>query len=80
VIRYELVLEAGNVAAAPEVRVTARLSDPSWEHGRPTVDEARTMFQRISLTDPAEPFAATELALEPIAERTAKDKLPKACG
>jgi hypothetical protein len=79
VIRYELVRVSGGVKAAPDVRVTARLTDPRWRHGGPSTEEARALFTRVRLTDPAEPFAGTELALEDIAAPTAKDKLPRAC-
>ena len=79
VIRYELVGNAGNVKAAPDVRVTARLAEPTWDGGRPTVDEARVLFRRLALTDPAEPFATTELALEDVRTPTTEDQLPKAC-
>jgi hypothetical protein len=79
VIRYELVTEPGNTKAGPDQRVTARLTDPSWSHGRPSLDETPALFTTLRPTDPAEPFATTELALEDIAEATADDNLPKAC-
>ena len=79
VIRYELVSEAGKTNAAPDLRVTARLTDATWTHGRPSLEEARALFGKTRLTDPAEPFATTELPLEDIAEPTADDKLPDAC-
>jgi hypothetical protein len=59
--------------------VTARLTDPSWGDDRPSISEAQTLFTTPRPTDPAEPFATTELALEDIAEPTADDDLPKAC-
>ena len=67
VIRYELVSEAGKTNAAPDLRVTARLTDATWTHGRPSLDEAQALFNKTRLTDPAEPFATTELPLEDIA-------------
>ena len=79
VIRYELVSEAGKTNASPDLRVTARLTDATWAHGRPSLDDAPALFTKTRLTDPAEPFATTELPLEDIAEPTADDKLPDAC-
>jgi hypothetical protein len=79
VIRYELVREPGNTKAAPDVRVTARLTDPTWRHGTPSIDQARALFTRQRLSDPAEPFAATELPLGDVAAPTRDDTLPRAC-
>jgi len=79
VIRYELVQEAGKTKAAPDQRVTARLTDPAWGGDRPSIEEARELFDVVRPTDPAEPFATTELALEDVVEPTAADELPKAC-
>ena len=79
VIRYELVRAPGNVKAALDQRVTARLTDPTWKRVRPSVEEAQRLFTTLRLTDPAEPFATTELALEEVAQPTADDHLPKAC-
>lgn len=80
VIRYELVIEPGATKAYSDVRVTARLTDGTWGHGRPSLEEAAGLFTRLRLTDPAEPFAASELPLEEVADRTAQDTLPPACG
>jgi hypothetical protein len=79
VIRYELVRVPGNIKAAPDVRVTARLTDPTWRHGSPSNEEASVLFTRVRLTDPAEPFAGTELALGDLTAPTAQDELPRAC-
>jgi hypothetical protein len=80
VIRYELVLEPGAAKAYSDVRVTARLTDGTWGQGRPSLEQAAQLFTRLRLTDPAEPFAATELPLEEVAAPTDKDTLPPACG
>ena len=81
VSRYELVREAGDTKAGAVPRVTARLTDATWRHGRPSLEEASALFTQLRHTDPAEPFAATELPLEDVVEPTAKDKpqLPRAC-
>jgi hypothetical protein len=81
VSRYELVSEPGNTRAGSVLRVTARLTDATWSHGRPSLEDASALFTQLRHTDPAEPFATTELALEDVVEPTAKDKpqLPRAC-
>lgn len=79
VIRYELVREAGDVKAYSDVRVTARLTDPSWEQQQPSVPEAQSLFVARRLSDPAEPFAATELALGDVSVAAPGDTLPPAC-
>ena len=81
VSRYELVREAGDTKASSTMRVTARLTDPTWRHGRPSLEEASALFTQLRHTDPAEPFATTELPLEDVVEPTAKEKplLPRAC-
>ena len=80
VIRYELVFRPGAAKAYTDARVTARLTDGTWGHERPSLEEAARLFTRLRLTDPAEPFAATELPLEEVAAPTADDTLPAACG
>ena len=81
VIRYELVSEPGKTKAYSDVRVTARLTDGTWGDGRPSLEEAAALFTTPRLTDPAEPFAATELPLEEVIAPTADDAkaLPRAC-
>lgn len=81
VSRYELASEPGNAKAGSVLRVTARLTDGTWGHGRPSLDDASALFTQLRHTDPAEPFATTELPLEDIVEPTANDKpqLPRAC-
>jgi hypothetical protein len=72
-------LRSGKTSAPPDLRVTARLTDATWTHGRPSLAEAQVLFGKTRLTDPAEPFATTELPLEDIAEPTADERLPDAC-
>jgi hypothetical protein len=79
VTRYELVRKPGDAKAYADQRVTARLTEASWDGGRPTLAEAASLFTTLRLTDPAEPFATTELALDPLARPTADDALPRAC-
>ena len=81
IIRYELVSEPGKTKAYSDVRVTARLTDGTWGDGRPSLEEAASLFTTLRLTDPAEPFAATELPLEEVVAPTAADAeaLPRAC-
>jgi hypothetical protein len=81
VSRYELVREPGDTKAGSVMRVTARLTDATWRHGRPSLEEAAALFTTLRLTDPAEPFATTELPLEEVVAPTADDRprLPRAC-
>jgi hypothetical protein len=79
VIRYEIVAAPGRPKAAPDQRVTARLTDPSWSDSRPTLEQAQALFKTFRPLEPAEPFATTELALEELADPTADDTLQKAC-
>ena len=81
VSRYELVREPGDTKAGSVLRVTGRLTEPTWRRGRPSLEEAARLFTTLRLTDPAEPFATTELPLEEIVAPTAKDTraLPRAC-
>ena len=64
VSRYELVRQPGDTKAGSVLRVTARLTDATWRHGRPSLEEAAGLFTTLRLTDPAEPFATTELPLD----------------
>jgi hypothetical protein len=77
--RYELVAEPGNTNVAPDLRVSGHLMDPSWNSARPTVAEAKLLFLETRQTNPTEPFATTELALEEIAAPNADDFLPRVC-
>jgi hypothetical protein len=79
VIRYELVFQPGATKAYSDVRVTARLTDGTWGQGRPSLEQAARLFTRLRLTDPAEPFAASELPLEEVATPTDEDTVPEAC-
>jgi hypothetical protein len=79
VTRYELVREPGDTKAYSDHRVTARLTEASWKAGRPTLAEAASLFTALRLTDPAEPFATTELALDEVVQPNADDALPRAC-
>jgi hypothetical protein len=84
VIRYEFVDPANApgregkatlVAADPVLHVLARYPDPSWSNARPSAATTRELFDTAGainaqeLRDASEPFADSELGLEPIASK-----------
>jgi hypothetical protein len=79
VLRYELAETPHANTASPDLRVTARFPDPTWSKGEPDAAAVRKLFAGPEPSDASEPFADTELALEPIASPTAADKLPATC-
>jgi hypothetical protein len=85
VMRYELV-DPGNPKATtitPDLRVTARFPDPTWSQGIPSEATVKHLFSDENPpSDASEPFADTEMALEPVAEPDSRDtsRLPKCTG
>jgi hypothetical protein len=79
VIRYELVREPTAKPISPDFRVTARFPDPTWGKGRPGAALVQRLFAEPQPGDSSEPFADTELALEPVAEPTDHDSVPAGC-
>jgi hypothetical protein len=87
IMRYELVATPTSSAVSPDLRVTAVFPKPRWTEGRPSEAYVKKQFEQPSdplertrtLHDASEPFADTELTLEPVAEPTPSDQVPKSC-
>jgi hypothetical protein len=79
VMRYELVNKPEAKTTSPDLRVTARFPTPTWSRGRPTQATVTRLFAQFQPSDASEPFADTELALEPVAEPTRTEELPRSC-
>jgi len=82
VVRYEIV-DPGNEAASaasPDMRVTARFPDPTWSQGTPSEASVKHLFidslgnQSTAPSDASEPFADTEMTLQPATEPDTADK------
>jgi hypothetical protein len=79
VLRYEIVSQPKATLTTPDLRVTARFPDPTWTRGRPTEMAVKKLFGELQPSDASEPFADSELALEAVAEPTARDSRPNRC-
>ena len=85
VMRYEFV-DPGNPTAktiTPDLRVTARFPDPTFFGGLPSQTTVNHLFSEENPpSDSSEPFADTEMALEPVAEPSSREasRLPKCTG
>jgi hypothetical protein len=79
VMRYQLVSKPEAKTTSPDLRVTARFPAPTWSHGRPSDTAVKKLFARAQLSDASEPFADTELALEPVARPMRDENVPKTC-
>ena len=79
VIRYELVREPGVIATSPDLRVTARVTEPTWRKGPPSKSQVDPLFADPLPSDSSEPFAATELPLGDAAPPVPRDALPASC-
>jgi hypothetical protein len=82
VLRYELV-DPGNKTAtnvSPDLRVTARFPNPTWSKRALTDVQIEALFAApLQTSDASEPFGDAELALEPVVNPQARDKVPRAC-
>lgn len=70
VIRYEVVDpdHPGRTSVTPAMRVTARFPDATWSSGYPSFATLGHLFEHPQPSDASEPFADTEMALQPVAE------------
>ena len=85
VLRYELVdpTNKRSTATSPDLRVTARFPDATWSQGKPSEASVERLFGNQSPPgDASEPFAGTEMMIEPVAKPDARDigRLPKCTG
>jgi hypothetical protein len=67
VLRYELVDpdQPGGSRVTPAMRITARFPDPTWSRGYPSFATLGRLFGKALPSDASEPFADTEMALQP---------------
>jgi hypothetical protein len=83
VLRYELVDRdhKTNRMTSPDLRASARFPAPTWSEGRPDAHDVDRLFAKPQPSDASEPFADTELALDPVAPKTRRGLagVPKAC-
>jgi hypothetical protein len=79
ITRYALVARPTATSAAPDIFVAARFPNPTWSGDVPSEATLKSMFVTIPPATPTQPFADTELALEPIAAPVAGDYVPPAC-
>jgi hypothetical protein len=70
VIRYELVDpdHTDKTSLADAVRATARFPSPTWQTREPSAALIHRLFAQSQPSDSSEPFSATEIALERIAD------------
>lgn len=82
VLRYELVdlnRKESATRVSPDLRVTARFPDPTWSAGMPGKALVERLFTTPKPSDSSEPFADSELALEPVAKASAHERKALAC-
>jgi hypothetical protein len=80
ITRYAIVGRPTATSASPDIAVAARFPNPTWSGGVPSEAALESMFAPTSRTAaPTQPFADTELALEPIAAPGPSDYVPPGC-
>ena len=79
VLRYELVKRPTSTTISPDLRITARFPNPTWDDERPSDSTVNKLFETNQPSDSSEPFADTEAPLEPIAQLTPSDNVPASC-
>jgi len=79
VLRYELGNPGRNPLSIPDLRVVARFPQPSWGKGMPSRSSVLKLFNGVQPSDSSEPFADSELALEDVAEPTARESRKRKC-
>jgi hypothetical protein len=79
ITRYALVSRPTATSASPDIFVAARFPNPTWSGAIPSGAALESMFLTIPPAAPTQPFADTELALQPIAPPAAGDYVPPAC-
>jgi hypothetical protein len=80
ITRYRIVSQPKALVASPDLLVDARFPDPSWSGGIPSKAAMLKMFAGGGATaTPTQPFADTELALQPLAAPAVGDDVPVRC-
>lgn len=80
ITRYMIVSRPTATSASPDIVVNARFPNPSWSSGVPSEAALESMFAPSNqAAAPTQPFADTELALEPIAAPGPGDYVPRSC-
>jgi hypothetical protein len=79
VLRYELVNRPTSQTISPDLRITARFPNPTWDDQRPSDSTVNKLFETNQPSDASEPFADTEASLEPIAQPAPSDNVPASC-
>jgi len=79
VLRYELVTSPEKTAPSPDLRVTARFPQATWNEEKPSRAHVKHLFEGSQPSDASEPFADAELPLEPVAAPRPSDRRPKSC-
>jgi hypothetical protein len=80
ITRYTLVGRPTASLASPDIVVAARFPNPTWSGGVPSEATLENMFAPTTqAAAPTQPFADTELAVEPIATPAPSDYVPPAC-
>lgn len=79
ITRYALVSRPSALVASPDIYVTAHFPNPTWSGGVPSEAALESMFASIPTAEPTQPFADTELALEPVAAPGPGDYVPPGC-
>jgi hypothetical protein len=78
ITRYNLVDGPTRPTATPDINVDARFPNPTWSGGVPSEATLEKMFAgTIRRLAPTQPFADTELALQPPAEPQPGDQVPE---
>jgi hypothetical protein len=80
ITRYTIVGSPTATSASPDIVVAARFPNPTWSGGVPSEGALESMFaSTVQSAAPTQPFADTELALEPIAAPGPGDYVPPGC-
>jgi hypothetical protein len=80
ITRYTIVSRPTAISASPDIVVIARFPAPTWSGGVPSEAALERMFAPDNKTAaPTQPFADTELPLEPIADPAPGDYVPPGC-
>jgi hypothetical protein len=80
ITRYAIVARPTATSASPDIVVAARFPNPTWNGGVPGEGTLEGMFSPDIVTAaPTQPFADTELALQPIAAPGPADYVPPGC-
>jgi hypothetical protein len=80
ITRYTIVGRPTATSASPDIVVVARFPKPTWGDGVPSNAALESMFAPpVETAAPSQPFADTELALQPVASPGPSDYVPPGC-